>query len=99
MSTIGRFTFAVGIPMEPRIRSNPDSVFRSGLRQRHRIYFFGCFFQKSGSSGKDAVQLPYPSYPQQRHRFSIYETGPHSSPVCFAAAELPNGVLGFYIPA
>jgi hypothetical protein len=50
-------------------------------------------------SGEDAVQLPHPSYPQQRHRFSIYETGPNSSPVCFAAGELSNGVWGFYIPA
>ena len=50
-------------------------------------------------NGEDSVQLPHPSYPQQRHHFSCYEVGPHGSPVRFAAAELSNGVWGFYIPA
>ena len=47
----------------------------------------------------EAVQLSHPSYPQQRRRFSIYETGAQSSPVRFAAGELSNGVWGFYTPA
>lgn len=48
---------------------------------------------------EDAVQLPHPSYPQQRHNFNVYEAGPHSSQIRFAAAELSNGVWGFYAPA
>ncbi|MXN47765.1 hypothetical protein GR138_21400 [Shinella kummerowiae] len=50
-------------------------------------------------TAEDAVQLPHPSYQNQRHRFDIYEAGPDLSPVRFAAGELSNGVWGFYIPA
>ncbi len=47
----------------------------------------------------DAIQLPHPSYQNQRHRFEVYEVGPQDSPVRFAAGELSNGVWGFCIPA
>lgn len=39
--------------------------------------------------------LPHPAHPGQIHDFRIYEMGEHD-PVRFAAAELSNGVWGFY---
>jgi hypothetical protein len=50
-------------------------------------------------SGEEAVMLPHPSYPDQHHRFDIYDAGPQDRPVRFAAGELSNGVWGFYISA
>ena len=46
-----------------------------------------------------AVELPHPAYPEQRHRFDIYEAGDSALLVRFAAGELSNGVWGFYVPA
>jgi hypothetical protein len=51
------------------------------------------------STGEPPVDLPHPAYPAQRHRFDIYEAGNQFSQVRFAAAELSNGVWGFYLPA
>lgn len=48
---------------------------------------------------KEAVPLPHPSYPDQRHWFDIYEAGPLDRPIRFAASELSNGVWGFYVPS
>ena len=50
-------------------------------------------------TGQDPVMLPHPAYPNQRHRFDIYEVGSAARPVRFAAGELSNGVWGFYVPA
>jgi hypothetical protein len=46
---------------------------------------------------EDTLRLPHPSYPNQVHRFDIYEIGSIDHPVRFAAAELSNGVWGFYV--
>jgi hypothetical protein len=45
------------------------------------------------------ISLPHPAYPNQRHRFYVYEVGDPQAPVRFASGELSNGVWGFYIPA
>jgi len=47
----------------------------------------------------DPVMLPHPDYPQQIHRYFVYEIGGLAHPVRFAASELSNGVWGFYVPA
>jgi len=49
-------------------------------------------------TSEEALQLPHPSYPHQRHHFAIYEVGNLDHPVRFAASELSNGVWGFYVP-
>ena len=41
---------------------------------------------------------PHPSYPDQMHRYGIYEIGAPKHPVRFAAAELSNGVWAFCVP-
>jgi hypothetical protein len=47
----------------------------------------------------ERLSLPHPAYPEQMHDYSVYEIGPASSAVRFAAGELSNGVWGFYVPA
>jgi len=54
-----------------------------------------CGWRSTGQS----VELPHPSYLHQQHRYGIYEIGDEQPPVRFAAAELSNGVYGFYVPA
>ena len=49
--------------------------------------------------GTATVELPHPAHPQQRHRFEIYEAGEAAQTRQFAAAELSNGVWGFYTRA
>ena len=49
------------------------------------------------SAGEEALGLPHPDYPDQRHRFAIFDTGPPGNPIRFAAGELSNGVWGFYV--
>lgn len=44
------------------------------------------------------LRLPHPAHRQQIHRYDVYEIGPPERPVRFAAAELSNGVWGFYVP-
>ena len=45
------------------------------------------------------IVVSHPAHPRQRHRADIYQvTGPNESLVAFAAAELSNGVWGFYVP-
>ena len=44
------------------------------------------------------IIVPHPSYPQQRHGAFIYEITLNGKATRFAAAELSNGVWGFYIP-
>ncbi len=44
------------------------------------------------------LDLPHPSHPSQTHTYRIYEIGDPTHPVRFAAAELSNGVWGFYVP-
>jgi len=46
--------------------------------------------------GTEAVELPHPAHPKQRHHFRIYEAGDGVQARQFAAAELSNGVWGFY---
>ena len=45
------------------------------------------------------VDLPHPSYPEQRHRMIIYEMEAEGRAVVFAAGELSPGVWGFFVPA
>jgi hypothetical protein len=49
--------------------------------------------------GEAPLDLPHPGYPHQLHCFNIYQVGSVDDPVRFAAAELSNGVWGFYVPA
>jgi hypothetical protein len=42
--------------------------------------------------------LSHPAYPEQMHRYHVYEIGDNSMPFRFAACELSPGVWGFYIP-
>jgi hypothetical protein len=44
------------------------------------------------------ISLPHPAHPSERHRFAVYEIGDGDGSVRFAAAELSNGVWGFYTP-
>ncbi|MBS0470454.1 MAG: hypothetical protein JSR60_05240 [Proteobacteria bacterium] len=46
----------------------------------------------------EPVVLPHPAYPKQMHTYTVWEIGPRGRPVRFAAAELSNGVWGFYVP-
>ncbi|MGH6911255.1 MAG: hypothetical protein ACREEG_13795, partial [Phenylobacterium sp.] len=50
------------------------------------------------SSGAPQLRLPHPAHPQQAHSFDVLELD-GSPPIRFAAAELSNGVWGFYTPA
>lgn len=44
------------------------------------------------------VHLPHPAHPAEIHRYAIQEIGHGPATVRFAAAELSNGVWGFYVP-
>jgi hypothetical protein len=44
------------------------------------------------------VMLPHPAYPNQIHKYKIYEIGDMALPVRFAASELSNSAWGFYVP-
>ncbi|MEO7323463.1 MAG: hypothetical protein ABIW82_01400 [Dokdonella sp.] len=44
------------------------------------------------------LRLPHPAHRHQIHRYDVYEIGPPERAVRFAAAELSNGVWGFYVP-
>lgn len=44
------------------------------------------------------VELPHPAHPRELHRFSVYEANDGRRDIRFAAAELSNGVWGFYTP-
>jgi hypothetical protein len=50
------------------------------------------------SMEREAVELPHPAHPSQRHRFDVYEMEAAGQKVTFAAGELSNGVWGFYVP-
>lgn len=54
--------------------------------------------QRWHSAGEPPLLLPHPAHPGQTHRFGIYDVGEGSKSVRFAAAELSNGVWGFYAP-
>ena len=43
-----------------------------------------------------ALFLPHPAHPSQRHSFTVYSINDGSRATRFAAAELSNGVWGFY---
>lgn len=43
-----------------------------------------------------AITRPHPSYPEQRHQFDIFVVKAGGRRARFAAAELSNGVWGFY---
>jgi hypothetical protein len=46
----------------------------------------------------EPILRPHPSYPNQIHRYDVYEIGDATLPVRFAASELSNGVWAFYVP-
>jgi hypothetical protein len=48
--------------------------------------------------GDEAVDLPHPSYPEQRHRMRVYEMEGSAGRIVFAAGELSPGVWGFFVP-
>jgi len=45
------------------------------------------------------AELAHPSYPQQRHRISIWRITNGRRMTLFAAGELSPNVWGFYVPA
>lgn len=47
----------------------------------------------------NGLDLPHPAYATQRHRFERYRIETDTKRIHFAAAELSNGVWGFYEPA
>jgi hypothetical protein len=47
----------------------------------------------------EAIELPHPSYPLQRHRMLIYEIGDGETNVIFAAGELFAECMGLLCPA
>ncbi len=49
--------------------------------------------------GAEPINLQHPAYPNQIHRYDVYEIGEAASLIRFAAGELSNGVWGFYVPA
>jgi hypothetical protein len=48
---------------------------------------------------EDAIELPHPSYPTQRHRMRVYKMEGAGKIVKFAAGELSANVWGFYLPS
>ncbi len=44
------------------------------------------------------IVVPHPAYPHERHRAWVYEITSSGQTTRFAAAELSNGVWGFYVP-
>ena len=48
---------------------------------------------------ENAIQLPHPSYPSQRHQMDVYEIESAGETVRFAAGELSPNVWGFYLPS
>ena len=48
---------------------------------------------------EEPIQLDHPSHTSEKHPFWIYEIGPETQPVRFAATELSPSVWGFYVPA
>jgi len=49
--------------------------------------------------GIPRIRLAHPQYPNQIHDFQVYEIGDVDCPVRFAACELSNSILGFYVPS
>lgn len=47
---------------------------------------------------QEHIVVPHPSYRSERHRAWIYEVTSNGKTTRFAAAELSNGVWGFYVP-
>ncbi|MBT2326888.1 hypothetical protein J7E62_31770 [Variovorax paradoxus] len=47
---------------------------------------------------EDAVELPHPAYPSQRHRLVVYSIQVGDRAVTFAAGEVSAGVWAFYRP-
>ena len=45
------------------------------------------------------IELPHPSYPNQRHLIWVYEIRSGAKAVRFAAGELSANVWGFYVPS
>jgi hypothetical protein len=45
------------------------------------------------------LELPHPSYPNQRHAMNVYEVSDGKRTVRFAAGELSANVRGFYVAA
>jgi hypothetical protein len=48
--------------------------------------------------GDERVELPHPSYPEQRHRMVVYEIESKGEMIVFAAGELSPGIWGFFEP-
>jgi hypothetical protein len=46
----------------------------------------------------DAIEVPHPSYPSQKHVLGIWGIDTDHGPMQFAAGELSNGVWCFYEP-
>jgi len=49
--------------------------------------------------GDEVIDLPHPSYPEQRHRMRVYKIEGGENILVFAAGELSPGVWGFFVPA
>ncbi len=47
---------------------------------------------------RDYIVVPHPAYRHERHRAWVYEVTANGKTTRFAAAELSNGVWGFYVP-
>ncbi|WP_425618271.1 hypothetical protein NA78x_001974 [Anatilimnocola sp. NA78] len=46
----------------------------------------------------EPIQLPHPSYPNQKHGMWVYEVESNGRKILFASGELSANVWGFYVP-
>ncbi len=51
------------------------------------------------SLDEEPIEVPHPSYPNQRHKMWIYKIDTGKKTVVFAAGEYSNCVWGFYVPS
>jgi len=51
------------------------------------------------SLDKEPIEVPHPSYPNQKHKMRQYKIVTGNKTIIFAAGEYSNCVWGFYVPA
>jgi hypothetical protein len=96
---------AIAITIAAQPLSQPPPLAMAGWRSVHvgfaqdGLTIAGCdIWAGNWREMGEVVQLPHPAHPAQLHRYEVYETGTAPTLTRFAAAELSNGVWGFYVP-
>ena len=68
--------------------------------QTERVELGDCdLWRERWQATGERVSLPHPTYPDQIYDFPVYTIEDARTRVRFAAAELSNGVWGFYVPS